>query len=130
MKFHCPTNPSFCCSDVQTALRSLLPPDAILVGQSLNSDLHALRLLHPYVIDTSVIFNLSGVPRLKNKLSVLSSVFLGQEIQKHGAKGHDPIEDSLAAMKLVKLKLEKGYEFGDKTLNGYVTFIILESPCN
>ena len=37
-------------SDVQTALRSLLPPDAILVGQSLNSDLNALKMMHPFVI--------------------------------------------------------------------------------
>jgi hypothetical protein len=36
--------------DVQTALRSLLPSDAILVGQSLNSDLDALKLMHPYII--------------------------------------------------------------------------------
>jgi hypothetical protein len=35
---------------VQAALRSLLPPDAILVGQSLNSDLNALKMMHPFVI--------------------------------------------------------------------------------
>lgn len=46
--------------DVQLKLQQLLPPDAILVGQSLNSDLHSLKMMHPYIIDTSVIFNLSG----------------------------------------------------------------------
>lgn len=46
--------------DVQQTLRKLLPPDAILVGQSLNSDLHILKMMHPYIIDTSVIFNLTG----------------------------------------------------------------------
>ena len=46
--------------DVQDHLREILPTDAILVGQSLNSDLHALQMMHPYVIDTSVIFNLTG----------------------------------------------------------------------
>lgn len=46
--------------DVQQTLRTLLPPDAILVGQSLNSDLHTLKMMHPYIIDTSVIFNLTG----------------------------------------------------------------------
>lgn len=46
--------------DVQQVLRTLLPPDAILVGQSLNSDLHTLKMMHPYIIDTSVIFNLTG----------------------------------------------------------------------
>ena len=46
--------------DVQQALQNLLPPDCILVGQSLNSDLNALKMMHPYVIDTSVIFNITG----------------------------------------------------------------------
>lgn len=47
-------------SEVQQALRKILPPDAILVGQSLNFDLHTLKMMHPYVIDTSVIFNITG----------------------------------------------------------------------
>ena len=47
-------------------------------------------------------------------------MFLGEEIQKHGEKGHNPIEDSVAAMKLVNLKLRKGYDFGDVLLGGYV----------
>lgn len=47
-------------SDVQQILRKLLPADAILVGQSLNVDLHTLRMMHPYIIDTSVIFNITG----------------------------------------------------------------------
>lgn len=37
---------------VQEDLRKLLPGDAILVGQSLSNDLHALKMMHPYVIDT------------------------------------------------------------------------------
>lgn len=47
-------------TDVQQVLRKLLPADAILVGQSLNSDLHTLKMMHPYIIDTSVIFNITG----------------------------------------------------------------------
>lgn len=38
--------------DVREELRALLPDDAILVGQSLSNDLHALKMMHPYVIDT------------------------------------------------------------------------------
>jgi RNA exonuclease 1 len=85
-------------ADVQSELRRLLPPNAILVGQSLNSDLLALQMMHPYVIDTSVIFNVTGVRRRKTKLSVLTSTFLGEEIQQGGKKGHNPIEDAQAAM--------------------------------
>lgn len=32
-------------SDVQAKLRQLLPADAILCGQSLNNDLHALKVV-------------------------------------------------------------------------------------
>ena len=85
-------------SDVQEDLQKLLPRDAILVGQSLNSDLHALKMMHPYVIDTSVIYNVTGNRSRKTKLSVLSNLFLGQDIQKEGGKGHDPEEDARAAM--------------------------------
>ncbi len=85
-------------SDVQRDLRRLLPQDAILVGQSLHSDLHALRMMHPYVIDTSVIYNLTGVRSRKTKLQVLAARFLGQSIQQDGKHGHSPIEDAQAAM--------------------------------
>ena len=85
-------------SDVQDALKKLLPSDAIWVGQSLNNDLHKLQMLHPYVIDTSVIYNISGQRGRKTKLKTLSSMFLGEEIQREDAKGHDPKEDATAAM--------------------------------
>ncbi|PIO66453.1 hypothetical protein TELCIR_11834, partial [Teladorsagia circumcincta] len=35
--------------DVQTALRLILPPDAILCGHSLEFDLRAMQLAHPLV---------------------------------------------------------------------------------
>ena len=106
--------------DVQEALRSLLPPDAILVGQSLNFDLVALKVFHPYVIDTSVCFNITGDRRRKTKLSVLTQLFLNKTIQTAGKEGHNPIEDAQAAMDLVNLKLEKGLQFGDAVMGGEV----------
>ena len=106
--------------DVQEALRSLLPPDAILIGQSLNFDLVALKVFHPYVIDTSVCFNITGDRRRKTKLSVLTQLFLNKTIQTAGKQGHNPIEDAQAAMDLVNLKLEKGLQFGDAVMGGEV----------
>lgn len=38
--------------EVQDDIRNLLPANAILVGQSLSNDLHALKMMHPYIIDT------------------------------------------------------------------------------
>jgi RNA exonuclease 1 len=83
-------------SDVQRAVRHILPPDAILVGHSLHADLRGLRMIHPFVIDTSLLFTTADGRR--PKLSVLSHQLLQQPIQCHG---HHPVEDARAAMLLV-----------------------------
>lgn len=101
--------------EVQADVRRILPADAILVGQSLQSDLMAMRMMHPYVIDTSIIFNLSGDRRRKSKLQTLSLEFLQETIQKNPL-GHDSIEDCSASLKLTKLKLANGIDFGDAIL--------------
>lgn len=103
--------------DVQKDLRRIIPPDCILVGQSLNGDLHALKMMHPYIIDTSVIYNTSGDRKKKTKLARLAAEFLLETIQA-GRNGHDSIEDSWSALKLVQLKLQKSIEFGDVILSG------------
>ncbi|GIY13404.1 RNA exonuclease 5 [Caerostris darwini] len=102
-------------SDVQKKLQTLLPPDAILCGQSLNCDLHALKMIHPYVIDTSIIFNTSGIRGKKVSLKNLALTYLNEVIQ-NNKKGHNPIEDAITAMKLVQLKLQNTIEFGDACL--------------
>lgn len=98
--------------DVQKELKKLLPPDAILVGQSLNSDLQALKMMHPYIIDTSIIFNFTGERSRRPKLRTLAFEFLNETIQ-NGKNGHCSEEDALACMKLVQLKLRNSIEFGD-----------------
>ncbi|XP_013115781.2 RNA exonuclease 5 [Stomoxys calcitrans] len=102
-------------SEVQHEVRDILPDDAILVGQSLNCDLNAMRMMHPYCIDTSVCFNLSGVRKSKARLQKLAFEFLKETIQEH-ASGHDSTEDSISCLKLVKLKLANSLEFGDEVL--------------
>lgn len=65
-----------------------------------------LQMMHPYIIDTSVIFNLSGERHRKSKLALLSATFLNEFIQQ-STKGHDSVEDSSASLKLVQLKLSR-----------------------
>lgn len=74
-----------------------------------------MKLMHPYVIDTSVIFNLTGDRNRKSKLQLLAKHFLQEEIQVNKA-GHSSIEDSTACLKLTKLKLSKDIYFGDLAL--------------
>ncbi|KAI1306070.1 RNA exonuclease 1 [Halotydeus destructor] len=93
-------------------LKKIFPPDAILCGQALHGDLKYMGVMHPYVVDTSVIYNLSGKLSVKPGLKRLSARFLNQEIQQ-GSRGHSSVEDAIATLRLVKLKAEKGLEFGD-----------------
>ncbi|XP_015372296.1 PREDICTED: putative RNA exonuclease NEF-sp [Diuraphis noxia] len=104
-------------TDVQDDIIKILSPDSILIGQSLNCDLEALKLFHPYIIDTSVIFNLNGNKGSKSKLKLLAKNFLDMNIQ-CGNLGHDSIEDSRATMLLVQLKLCKSLTYGDAYLIG------------
>ncbi|KAG7187864.1 hypothetical protein KM043_016897 [Ampulex compressa] len=111
--------------DVQQTLRALLPEDAILVGQSLNSDLHTLKMMHPYIIDTSVIFNITGDRYRKTKLRTLAREFLGERIQE-GKGGHCSMEDSKASLKLTQLKLANSIHYGDAVLVGRCEMEILK----
>ncbi|XP_071796885.1 uncharacterized protein [Asterias amurensis] len=89
--------------DIQRDIIELLPPDAILVGQSLENDLRAMKMYHPHVIDSATLF--TGHYRLA--LRKLTKQYLNWEIQK-GTDGHCSVEDSVAALKLVQLKVNGG----------------------
>ena len=73
----CLDNCTVTIKDVQKKIQEILPSDAILVGHSLNFDLHAMKMIHPYVIDTSCIYSLSGSRIHKARLKQLSAIFLG-----------------------------------------------------
>ncbi|XP_040892266.1 RNA exonuclease 5-like [Toxotes jaculatrix] len=92
--------------DVQAKLRALLPPDAVLVGHSLNNDLVALKLIHPHVIDTSLLYRREFGQRFK--LKVLAETVLKRQIQTEEKKGHNPIEDAVAALELAQYFIKTG----------------------
>ena len=98
-------------ADIQQKLLSILTPRAVLVGHSLNSDLSALKLTHPFIVDTTFIYPHPRGPPLKCSLKWLTQKYLGKEIQK-GQTGHDSIEDARAVLELVKQKCEKGEQWG------------------
>ena len=98
---------------IQERLLALLTPNTILVGHSLNADLAALKLTHPFIIDTTLLYPHPRGPPLKSSLKYLSQKNLNREIQKgHGSSGHDSIEDAIACLDLVKLKCERGPSWG------------------
>lgn len=99
--------------DIQDRLLEEITPKHILIGHSLNSDLMALKLTHPFIIDTSILYPHPRGPPMKSSLKWLAQKYLSREIQKgHGTKGHDSIEDARACLDLVKMKCERGPQWG------------------
>lgn len=98
--------------DIQKKLLEILTPRTILIGHSLNSDLLAIKLTHPFIIDTALIFPHPRGPPLKSSLKYLAQKYLNREVQKGGAAGHDSIEDAKTCLDLVKQKCENGPAWG------------------
>lgn len=96
--------------DIQQRLLSLITPRTILVGHSLDSDMKALKMTHPFIVDTSVIFNHPKGHPFKHSLKWLAQKYLNRDVQKGDGTsgGHDSIEDSKTCLDLVKRKCEKG----------------------
>ncbi|XP_075851275.1 RNA exonuclease 5 isoform X2 [Microcebus murinus] len=92
--------------DVQRQLKALLPPDAVLVGHSLDLDLRALKMIHPYVIDTSLLYVREQGRRFK--LKFLAKAILGKDIQCPGRLGHDATEDARTTLELARYFLKYG----------------------
>lgn len=103
--------------DIQARLLPLLAArtpgskPAILVGHSLNADLAALRLTHPRIVDTALLYPHPRGPPLKSSLKWLAQKYLARGIQA-GAAGHDSIEDARAALDLARLKARRGPSWG------------------
>lgn len=94
--------------DVQKILMKLLSHGTILIGHSLNNDMMALKIDHPRVIDTSLIFKYGEETTSRRpSLNALCKAVLGYEVRKKGAP-HNCLDDACAAMKLVLTKLKSG----------------------
>lgn len=100
--------------DVQEKVLSLVSSGDILIGHSLNSDLNVMKIRHPKIIDTALLFeHHRGFP-FKHALKYLSETHLARSIQngERDGSGHSSVEDLRACLDLVKLKLIEGPDFG------------------
>jgi RNA exonuclease 1 len=101
-------------ADVQEEILRLVHTETILVGHSVESDLTALKILHPLVIDTALLYQHPTKGHMyKPALRVLTGRYLRRKIQGDIA-GHDSVEDARAAMDLALLKISKGPGFGKR----------------
>jgi RNA exonuclease 1 len=108
-------------ADIQKELLELITSRTILVGHSLNSDLNAMKLTHPFLIDTGILFPHPRGPPYKQSLKWLAQKYLHREVQK-GSSGHDSVEDSKTCLDLVKQKCERGPKWGSGDTNAESIF--------
>lgn len=96
--------------EVQSHILSVLSanPTPVLLGHSLESDLKALQICHPYVIDTALLYHHPRGRPMKPGLAWLTKKWCGREIQNRGEGGHDPEEDARACLDLLKKKVDNG----------------------
>lgn len=75
----------------------------ILVGHALHHDLDVLRMIHTLIVDSAILAKNAvgaGVTRQWG-LKTLCKEFLSTQIQDHGKKGHDCLEDTYATREVV-----------------------------
>lgn len=100
--------------DIQNELLELVSLDDILIGHSLESDLNVLKLKHPRIIDTAVVYEHPRGPPSKPSLKWLADKHLSRSIQQGESdnSGHSSVEDAQACLDLIKMKLIEGSCFG------------------
>ncbi|CAD2102089.1 exoribonuclease, putative [Plasmodium vinckei lentum] len=92
-------------SDVQKELKNIFNNKSILVGHSLENDLHALKIKHDYIIDTSVIYSNNYYNFLKPSLFNLSKKYLSITMAREN--GHNSIDDARISMFLALKKISE-----------------------
>lgn len=86
-------------------LCSYITPSIPLIGHAIDNDLNVIRLCHPNIVDTVLLYpHRRGLP-LRHGLRALSSQYLRRTIQQGGERGHDSLEDARATGDLVRVKI-------------------------
>ncbi|KAM3938821.1 RNA exonuclease 1 homolog isoform 2-T2 [Leptodactylus fuscus] len=99
-------NTSITLRDVQAVLLCMFSCDSVLIGHSLESDLFALKLIHPTVVDTAIVFpHRLGLP-YKRALRSLMADYLKRIIQDN-VEGHDSSEDACSCMELMIWRIKE-----------------------
>ncbi|KAF7187264.1 RNA exonuclease 3 [Pseudocercospora fuligena] len=91
-------------------LCSYLSPKTPLMGHAIDNDLNTVRLCHPTIVDTVLLFpHPRGLP-MRFGLKNLSERHLHRSIQNGGERGHDSLEDAIATGDLVRVKVAQKWK--------------------
>ena len=87
-----------------------LSPSTPLIGHALDNDLNAVRIIHPYIVDTVLLYpHPRGLP-VRYGLKMLTKKYLDRDIQvSDGLGGHDSREDAIASGDLVRYKIQDAW---------------------
>ena len=96
--------------EARSLLFSQISPTTPLLGHALENDLNAMRIIHPAVVDTAILFpHPRGLP-FRFGLQRLAKTHLQRDIQTAGSSGHDSLEDAQATGDLVRWKVERKWK--------------------
>jgi hypothetical protein len=80
-----------------------------LIGHAIDNDLNVLRVIHPFIVDTALLYpHPRGLPA-KYGLKMLTNKYLNRNIQDRQT-GHDSKEDAEATGELVRLKVHEKWK--------------------
>jgi RNA exonuclease 1 len=89
---------------------SHVSPSTPVLGHALENDLNTIRLIHPTIIDTVLLFpTRQGLP-FRHGLRMLAKTHLVIDIQQGGAAGHDSYEDARTTGELVRFKIKEKWK--------------------
>jgi len=89
---------------------SYVSPATPVLGHALENDLNTIRLIHPTIIDTVLLFpTRQGLP-YRHGLRALAKMHLGEDIQQGGAAGHDSYEDARTTGELIRFKIKEKWK--------------------
>lgn len=91
----------------RTLLLSYISPSTPLIGHGIENDLNVIRLCHPTIVDTALLFPAPGGLPYRLALKRLAKEFLQRDIQIAGSAGHDSMEDARATGDLVRCKIAR-----------------------
>ncbi|KAH4170744.1 hypothetical protein HBI25_095750 [Parastagonospora nodorum] len=81
-----------------------------VLGHALENDLNTIRLIHPTIIDTVLLYpTRQGLP-YRHGLRMLAKMHLGEDIQQGGAAGHDSYEDARTTGELIRHKIKEKWK--------------------
>ncbi|KAH9866197.1 hypothetical protein J1614_008762 [Plenodomus biglobosus] len=89
---------------------SHVSPTTPVLGHALENDLNTIRLIHPTIVDTVLLYpTRQGLP-FRHGLRNLAKLHLGTSIQQGGAAGHDSYEDARTTGELIRFKIKEKWK--------------------